>query len=135
MARSGHDAIHCENAFGLTLPEKRSVEFRLADERAWLITNIDEIGGNHRDGKRDRDRVALRNLSVRRLDHNAAGIGFCIRWFFFLFVLSKCRGGEAKNQGTDKEQCETAKCRVGGSAKCGRGLSAPMDRRSKAAPT
>src|SRR5215471_4588517 len=127
MARSGHDATHCENAFGLTLPEKRAVELRLADERAWLITNIDEIGGNHRDGKRDRDRVALGNLSVRRLDHNAAGIRFCIRWLFFLVVLSKCRGREANNQGADNEQCETAKC--------GRGLGAPTDRRAKAAPT
>jgi hypothetical protein len=100
-------AAHRENAFGLTLPKKRAVELRLADERAWLITNIDEAGSNHRHGKSNRDRIALGNFAARWLDHHATRFGFCIRWFFFLLVLSKCRGREANDQGTDNQQCET----------------------------
>ena len=87
MARFGHDAAYRENAFGLTFPEKRAVEFRVADKWACLITNVDEVGGNHRDWKRDRDRVALGNLSARWLDHDTAGIRFRIRRFFFLFFV------------------------------------------------
>src|SRR5215211_4768259 len=93
MSRFGHDAAHRENAFGLTFPEKRAVELRLGYKRAWLITNIDEVGSDHGDGKRDRDRVALGNFSPRRLEHNAAGIGFCIRYFFLFFVLRETRAG------------------------------------------
>jgi hypothetical protein len=87
MARSGHNGADREDAFGLTFPEKRAVELRLGEKRACLITNIDEVGGDHRNGKRNRDRVALGNLSARGVDHNAAGIGFCIRCFFFLFFI------------------------------------------------
>ena len=108
MSRFGHDAAHRENAFSLTFPEKRAVELRLADKRAWLITNIDEVGGDHRDGKRDRDRVAFGDLSARRLDHNAAGIGFCIRCFFFLFfVLREGCDSDAKRENT-RERNENA---------------------------
>src|SRR4030095_10404868 len=74
MSRSGHDAAYRKNAFGLTFPEKPAVALRLDNKRAWLITNIYEIGTDHRDGKRDRDRVLLGDPSARRLDYNAARI-------------------------------------------------------------
>src|SRR4029077_19238824 len=99
MSRFGHDTAHRENPFSLTFPEKRAVELRLTDKRAWLVTNIDEVGGDHRDGKRDRDGVAFSDLPARRLDNNAAGIGFCIRWFFF-FVLCEGCDSEAKHENT-----------------------------------
>src|SRR5262245_7507338 len=103
MTRSGDNAAHCENAFGLTFPEKRAVELRLADKRAWLITNIDEVCVNHRDGKRDRDRGAFRDLPARRLDYNAARIRFGIRCYFFLVVLRESGGRETDNKKAGKE--------------------------------
>src|SRR5882757_3987456 len=132
MPRSGHDAAHRENAFGLTFPEKRAVELRLADKRTWLITNIDEVGSDHRNGKRDRNRVALGNFSSRRLDNNAASIGFCIRCFFLLFfILRETRAGHGNRQNANQKRNETAKWRNGESRKCGRALSAPTGRRAK----
>src|ERR1044071_6682908 len=106
MARSGHDTGYCENAFSLTLPEERAFQLRLTRKRAWLITNINEIGCNHRDGKRNGNRVGLGNFAARWLDHYAACIRFCVGLSFF--VLSKCRGRKTNNQGAHNEQCETA---------------------------
>jgi hypothetical protein len=103
MTRSGDNAAHCENAFGLTFPEKRAVELRLADKRSLLITNIDEVCGNHRDGKGDRDRDAFGNLPARRLDYNAARIGFGIRCFLFLVVLRESGDRETDNKSAGKE--------------------------------
>src|SRR5215471_6524140 len=103
MARFGHDTAHGENAFGLTFPEKRAVELRLADKRAWLITNIDQVGGHHRHGKGDSDRVAVGNLSARWLDNDAPGIRFRVRYFLVLFFVSlrSCQGGR-------RTKCDTA---------------------------
>ncbi len=118
VARRGDDSANCENAFGLTFPEKRAVEFRVADKRGWLITNIDEVGGDHRDGKRDRDRDALANHSARRLDHHATGVGFCIRCFFFLFfVLRETRAGHGNREKASEKESEWAKGRMGEWAK------------------
>src|SRR5262249_7031877 len=111
MACLGHDAADREHAFSLTLPKKIAFELRLANERAWLTTNIDEVRGDHRHGKRDRDRVALGNLSARRLDHDPAGIRCRIRRFFSLlfFVVSRsCRGGgqtKRESAGYKKQGC------------------------------
>jgi hypothetical protein len=110
MSRAGYDGADRENAFGLTFPEKRTVEFRLTDKRACLITNIDEVGGDHRNRKRDRDRVALGNLSARRIDHNAAGIGFRVRCFLFLFFVGirsrqSSRRAKRKTAGDEKQDC------------------------------
>src|SRR4029077_11113413 len=135
MSRFGYDTVHRENAFSLTFPEKRAVELRLTDKRAWLITNIDEVGGNHRKGKRDRDGVAFGNLPARRLEHNAAGFGFCIRCFFLFFFLRETCAGHGNQQNGNEKRYAMAKWRTGDSAKCGRGLSAPTGRRTKAAPT
>src|SRR5215510_5443839 len=93
MPRAGNNGANRENAFSLTFPKKRAVQLGLADKWTWLITNIDEVGRDHRHGKRDRDCVVLRNLSARRLDDDAAGIGLRIRGFFFLFFVDvrSCR--------------------------------------------
>src|SRR5262249_47054814 len=104
MARFGDDAAHGENAFGLTFPEKRAVELRLAYKRAWLITNIDKVGGHHRHWKRDRDRVALGNRSARWPDNDAAGIGFRVGCFFFLFFV-RIRSSD----GSSRTKCDTAR--------------------------
>src|SRR5262249_16050539 len=114
--RPGHEAAHGENAFGLTFPEKCALELRVADKRAWLITNIDKVGGHHRNGKRDRDRDVLANHSARRVDHNAARIGFCIRFFFF-FVLREGRPSHANRQNPTEKQSEWANERMGEWAK------------------
>src|SRR5262249_3229332 len=111
MACLGHDAADREHAFSLTLPKKIAFELRLANERAWLTTNMEAVGGNHRHGKRDRDRVALGNLSARRLDHDTAGIRFRIRRFFSLlfFVGSRsCQGDrqtKRETAGYKKQGC------------------------------
>src|SRR5262249_77024 len=111
MACLGHDAADREHAFSLTLPKKIAFELRLANERAWLTTNIDEVRGDHRHGKPDRDRVPFGILPAPRLDPATAGIRFRIRRFFSLlfFVGSRsCQGDrqtKRETAGYKKQGC------------------------------
>jgi len=111
MSRFGHGPpLTVKNAFGLTFPEKRAVELRRADKRAWLVTNIDEVGSDHRDGKRDCDCCRPRqSIPLDGLDQNAAGIGFCID------ASSSCssscretRAGHGNRQNANEKRHETA---------------------------
>ena len=59
-SRFGYDAVHRENAFSLTFPEK-CVPSGSAHVTTGLPDHLtlDEVSGDHRDGKRDRDGVAF----------------------------------------------------------------------------
>ena len=92
MVSASDDSAHSEHAFRLAFPKKGAVEFRLADKRRRLITNIDEISRHHRYGKRDGNRVPLTNLSTRWINGDPAGIGLCVRYFLFLLLVGARSG-------------------------------------------
>ena len=100
--RTSDDTADREHAFRLAFPKKRAVEFWFADKRTRLIPDIDEIGRDHRQRKRDRDLVPLGDFSAGRINHDAAGIRFGIRCFLFLlFVSARLRqgySGQAKSE-------------------------------------
>src|SRR5207302_4266418 len=92
MASTSHDSADGQHAFGLAFPKKCAVEFRFADKRRRLLTNIDEISRHHRYGKRNGNRVPLTNLSTRWINGDPAGIGLCVRYFLFLLLVGARSG-------------------------------------------
>src|SRR5215471_10403381 len=112
MPLAGDNAAYGENTFSLAFPQKSAVEFWFADERGRLVTNIDKLRCNHRYRKRDRDSIALGDLSTRRLHDDAAGVRFCVRLLVFLFfVLRKACANDGNGEKARDERHETAKCR------------------------
>jgi hypothetical protein len=101
MAGASDDAADREHAFRLTFPKKRAVQLRLANERTWLIANIDKIGRDHCQRKYDRDLVALCDFAVRWIDYDAACIRLGIRCFLFL-IFAGAKGETAGYKKRDR---------------------------------
>ncbi len=108
--RSGDNAADGERTFRLAFPKERAVEFRFASKRRKLIAGIDKIGSHHGYWKGDGDLTRFCNFTTRRIDHDAAGRGICIRYLFrLLFVLRRCcrRQTDCENEDETAKQGET----------------------------
>src|ERR1043166_9933332 len=75
MLRAGNNPGDSEHAFGLALPQKIALDWRLAHEWARLLFHVDLVRVHHRRRKRDGDLVARRDLAFARIDLDPGGLG------------------------------------------------------------
>src|SRR4029077_9192996 len=104
MVSASDDPADREHSFRLAFPKKSAVEFRFANKWRRLITDVDQVGRDHRYGKSDGNCVALTNLSARRTNRDPAGIRLGVRSFIFFLLV----GGRSGQRPRRNRKCETA---------------------------
>src|ERR1700746_723189 len=75
IGRAGIDPFDREGPFGLTLPKKLALKFRLALEWQSLVWSIDAGHIDHRGGKGERENGSSFEFAVARFNSNATSIG------------------------------------------------------------